>query len=482
MSIIKEGNTDLDEYKDLIARTFEETPTTETIDGHIYNLYPIGSSILALPFVYAIDQFAGRVLSFDLNEHVKQVVPEGIELFIACFVIALTAVIVYRIARLSLDRPRSLALVFIFAFCTSAWSTASRALWQHGPSMLMLAIALYIILLAKDRPALIQFASAPLAFSYEIRPTNSISIALLTAFVFVQYRRYFGRYLLWAMPIAVPLVVFNLSLYHSVLPSYYRWYKDFSVSIFPEALVGHLISPSRGLFIFSPVFLLSIWGVVSKFKQKRLERLDHFLIGIAVVHWMAVSIWPVWWGGASFGPRILSDMIPYLTYWLIPTAAAISHLGGWKKIGLVAASLCLVGMSFFVHYRGANVKDVIEWNAWPINVDWRPQRVWDMRDVQFLRGIKWGIPANVSVSGVTVEQIDVDTYLRLGTNDLRLRWFDAATSLIAPPDKSWIAIADRQSVAKDLAPLFDGATPQISGRTMIYNDAYRIYRCSEKEY
>jgi len=29
--------------------------------------------------------------------------------------------------------PIALASTFIFAFSTSIWSTATRALWQHGP-------------------------------------------------------------------------------------------------------------------------------------------------------------------------------------------------------------------------------------------------------------------------------------------------------------------------------------------------------------
>lgn len=51
-----------------------------------------------------------------------------------------------------LNTRYSLLTVFIFAFCTSAWSTGSRALWQHGPSMLMLSAALYLILSAREKP------------------------------------------------------------------------------------------------------------------------------------------------------------------------------------------------------------------------------------------------------------------------------------------------------------------------------------------
>jgi hypothetical protein len=56
-----------------------------------------------------------------------------------------------------------------------------RALWQHGPSMLMLTLALWLIVVAHERPWVVQFASLPLAFSYVVRPTNVVSIVFLAA-------------------------------------------------------------------------------------------------------------------------------------------------------------------------------------------------------------------------------------------------------------------------------------------------------------
>jgi hypothetical protein len=36
----------------------------------------------------------------------------------------------------------SVGNALLFAFCTPAWSTASRALWQHGGSTLLITVAL----------------------------------------------------------------------------------------------------------------------------------------------------------------------------------------------------------------------------------------------------------------------------------------------------------------------------------------------------
>jgi hypothetical protein len=389
MSILKEGDTDLDEYKDLID-TINVYYGIEIIHGHLYNLYPVGVSLLAVPFVYVIEKIAARTLSFNLDQYVHRTIPEGIELFIASFIVALTAVTLYLLFRLFLDNAYALLLVFIFAFCTSSWSTASRALWQHGPSMWMLAMTLYLILLAKDRPWLIQFASIPLALSYIVRPTNSVSIVFLTLFVFLRYRPYFLRYLFWAVMIAIPFLSFNVSVYHTLLPYYYvRPIKLGSNPDFLEALTGNLISPSRGLFIFSPILLFSFYGVMLKVKKKQSSLLDYLLLGIFFLHWIAISSFNLlgWGAGTSFGPRLFCDMIPYFMYFLIPAVEEIFQSKNPRRKVLIAIFFCFVALSFFVHYRGATHWDTYLWNITPIDIGLKPERLWDWRDIQFLRGL-----------------------------------------------------------------------------------------------
>lgn len=481
MSIIREGNTDLDEYRELAEPREEYQNSLETVDGHLYTIYPIGASLLAVPFVFVLDRGFELSVAFDLNTYVAHTIPAEIEALVASVYVALTAVIFYWIARRFLKRPASLLVVFIFAFCTPAWSTASRALWQHGPSMLLLATALLIIVYAKDHAQRIQYASIPLAASVVVRPVNIVSAALLTLFVFTEHRRHFGRFLLWALPVAALFTAYNLSVYHSLLPGYYlgasRGSNDFSVSTLPEALVGHWFSPARGLLVFSPVLVFSVAGLIFKLRRQRFERLDLFLIEAVVAQWIVMSVWPIWWGGWSFGPRLMSDVVPYLVYWIIPALEWIGTLVGWRRTAGIVTLLATIAVSFFIHYRGANAFDTIDdWNRHPANIDTRSGRLWDWRDIQFLRGLKWGVPAHVSASGVPIKQLDPDTYLRLGTNDLRVRKFEAGTSFIAPSGESWLILADGMSNAPELAFVTEGAA--LADRTRTFTDRipYRVYR------
>ncbi len=387
LSLIKEGNIDLDEF-----------PYAQGVDvnGHRYNYYPYGTSVLITPAVALVDQVLERFQLLDLYEHLKAtedwLLVENISLVIASLLTALTALVIYAMGRLTLDIPRALGLTFIFAFCTSAWSTASRDLWSHTGSMLMLSLALYLILLARDKPKLVQFAALPLAFAYVIRPTNSISIVLLTVYVALTHRKYLPHFLLWAAVVAIPFFALNLSLFDSFLPFYFQAQRLTTNSHFVEALTGNLVSPARGLLIYSPVFLFVAYGVLLKIKQKTFERLDGFLLAIIVLHWMAISYFSRTWAGASFGPRLFVDMLPYLTYFLIPVLAQLKApktAGQWV---LAAVFAILVLASLFVNYRGGTQRATWDWSMAFLNVvdsiDDAPRRVWDWSDPQFWRGLR----------------------------------------------------------------------------------------------
>lgn len=386
MSLIREGDTDLDEYEEVVRAS--GYLTTERVGGHLYTVVPVVASLLAVPFVFALDRFWSGVLHEDLDRRIRidPGIVERTERFVASVVVAATAVLLYLVGGLVLEGTwPAVLLAGAFAFGTSAWSTASRALWQHGPSMLLLTIALYLILLARRRPPLIQYAALPLAVAYVARPTNAISAVLLTLFVLRRYRPFALRYLLWGGLVAVPFVAFSLATYGSVLPPYYRDARLAPPARFVEALAGHLISPSRGLFVFSPVLLFALAGAAARLKGPRREELETWLVGIVLLHWLTISVWPEWWGGHSYGPRLFSDMLPYLLYLLSPMAASLVRPRGAGPAVLACAFALALSVSVFVHHRGATSRYADLWNAEPVDVDVRPARVWDWRDPQFLR-------------------------------------------------------------------------------------------------
>ncbi|MBU1881987.1 hypothetical protein KKA08_08120, partial [bacterium] len=64
LSIIHEGNTDLDEFVD--PETAGDDYKLEQVNGHWYTVYPIGVSLIALPFV-ALFSFLAPLMTFPLR-------------------------------------------------------------------------------------------------------------------------------------------------------------------------------------------------------------------------------------------------------------------------------------------------------------------------------------------------------------------------------------------------------------------------------
>ncbi|MHB9111299.1 MAG: hypothetical protein ACYC4D_01520 [Thermoleophilia bacterium] len=381
VSIYKEGNVDLNEYKAVVQAN--DYYKVRKIGSRLYNEFPIGVSLLVLPIVYFYDQFT------DLGESVYYGTPKEAEMFMASCIVALTAIFLYLIARKKgLGMLGGLLLALIFTFGTSAWSTASLSLWQHGPSMLMITITLYIILLARDRPFIIQLAALPLAFSYIIRPTNSIAIVLFSIYIFLQYRRYFIRYVLWGILMAIPFLWFNYSIYGSLSSPYYATDRLIgrSAETILVALAGNLVSPGRGILVFSPVLLLSFAGVMIKIRRRTFEKLDFFLVLTVIFHWLTISLVAVWWGGDSYGPRFFTDMMPLMIYFMIPVFEVVPKLGVWHKRAAVAGISVLAIFSIFVHFRGSTCAQVQHWNVHP-DIQENQSRLWDWGDIPYLTGI-----------------------------------------------------------------------------------------------
>lgn len=393
MSLVRQGNLDLDEYADLVRR--EEYYGVERVGGHLVSGFPLGTPLLAVPFVLVADRGAAWLLGVDFDQRLRldPDLHRRAERFVASVLVAATAVVVYLIGRLVLQRSGSAVLLaLVFAFATPAWSTASRALWQHGPSMLMLAIALLLLLRARTQPRLAGFASLPLVFAWVVRPTNAISLVVLTLYVAWRHRPALPGYLFWGALLALPFLLGSLAVYGAPLPPYYLPSRIGAAATLGEALLGNLVSPGRGLFVFTPVLLFAVAGAVARLRTPDGDGLDAALVAIVGLHWLAISSFPHWWAGHSYGPRFFTDMVPYLVYFLVPVLAALEQARGGRRAALAGGLAAALAASVYVHHRGATSRYADEWNASPVDVDVQPSRVWDWSDLQFLRGRPAGAP------------------------------------------------------------------------------------------
>jgi len=418
MSILNEGDTDLDEYLPLLeADRFYMIECTESAagwrlvhrrdecpDGRLRHFYPVAVAILAVPPVAAMRAAvsAAQPLLRPLAERSSSPVVRSllagdfigasaaVELIVASIFVALAAALLYFVAREFLDRPAALLAAGLFAFGTPAWSLASRGLWQHGPSMTLLALALLMALRGRRNARWIALMGAPLALAFFVRATNAVAAAVFTVYVFRRHRRRLPVFLLSAAAVTALFAAYNLAVYDFPLAPY-SWVQRAGapgLSLHPrflEALAGNLISPGRGLFVYVPAALFSLYGMAVRPAQEAARELRPYLMAIVALHWLLVSSFEDWIGGHGFGPRYMSDVSPILIYFLIPAFERIREMP--RRRALAAASLfaLLAAAGVAIHFRGAARWSCWEWNTAPVDINRSQWRVWDWRDPAFLR-------------------------------------------------------------------------------------------------
>lgn len=80
------------------------------------------------------------------------------------------------------------------------------------------------------------------------------------------------------------------------------------------AMVNLLFSPSRGIFFIMPVLLLSFWGIAQMIGREHHKREAILITAIAIGYFLFIAGFYNWHGGATFGPRYLVPMLPFLAF------------------------------------------------------------------------------------------------------------------------------------------------------------------------
>jgi hypothetical protein len=380
MSIAHGQGGDLSAYRKALER--DKFYAIEYPDGRPRTQYPIGPALLVLP--------AAVVASWVYPSFSQRLQDGGADRVEKLFASIIGAAAVAAFFWLIHGQFGSLWIAggstFIFAFCTSMWSTVTRALWQHGPLVLMLLIAMLLLQCARRRPALVQYVSLPLAFAFLNRPTAVVPIIVISGYVAIYHRQWLIRYLCWAALIAIPWLAYNFSVYGGPFPNYYL-HNYSGQRDFVHGLLANLVSPSRGLLVFSPVLILSVSGFVLAMRQRE-QRALFLAYGLIVVLMLAIVAGaPIWWAGASFGPRFTADLLPFLGFFTAFNFAYFATLGRRERAACVSITAAMAVISFLMHSQGATRSGPMAWNAVPNSIDEHPERAWDWRDPQFLRGV-----------------------------------------------------------------------------------------------
>lgn len=319
----------LDDYQKYIQQHSGERPymlTTGT-GGHVVNATPFASSVLALPVV-AVFSLAGA------NPDDWHYWMEAAMLTAALTTAAAVAVMFVLLTRLT-TRRRAALITATFAWGTMAWGIDGQALWQHGGATLALVLAL--LALVDRRPAL---AGAAIGAMVCFRLTTPV-IAVCLLPLLGRNIMAWARFALGGAAFAVALGLYNQLVFGSPFAQGYGTaHVASSVDVGSgrtfDGIPGLLVSPGRGLLVYSPVLIFAVVGAI----RGRRTPLYRWCTVAAIAFIVTVGNSEQWWGGESFGPRKLAEVLPLLVVLLVPAVDWIAGTrAAWIYFGLLAWSV-----------------------------------------------------------------------------------------------------------------------------------------------
>jgi len=374
LSLLKEGNLELSEYSKLLE---QHESGTRRVRGKYYLLFPVGTPLLTIPFVFAATLVHGDVPSLQLQ--MFRIAALSAKLTAALSVAPLFVLLF----RLTGSMRQSLFFSALFAFATSHFGLHAGGLWSHNAVLpLLLATLLF---LTSQNEKIRWLAALPLALAYVTRPTYAVHVLLISGYMFVYERKSFLRFVLLGAGMAIFFVLFSLRIYGHFLPPYYSQGRVLFHTFF-QALAANVISPNRGLFVFTPIFLGSVYGMYRAFRYPaEVSPLFRLFSIMVIAHWMIVSTSRNWWAGATVGPRYFCDVLPILILLLLPANEGLRKQSrGVQKLSYGVFGV-LVVWSLFVQYRTVTSMELIRWNSFPAGINQHTERVWDWKDMQIFR-------------------------------------------------------------------------------------------------
>jgi hypothetical protein len=112
-------------------------------------------------------------------------------------------------------------------------------------------------------------------------------------------------------------------------------------------------------------------------------------LGCVTLHTLVIASWSMWWGGHAYGPRLMTDVVPWLALLGIAGLRAMLDAPSPRPRARrreIVAGAPLVAASLAANAPGALVRATFLWNAEP-DVDRHSERLWDWRRPQMLAGL-----------------------------------------------------------------------------------------------
>jgi len=345
-AIVDEGKLTIDSF-------YNSTSDRSFYNGHYYSDKEPGLSFLATPIYAAWKFIYYNFFPKDFiqthhgtREYTIEMVHESVPIvyytnpgffiltsmifvtiFTSSLFSSLTAVLIYKFSRFWTKKENiRLTLAVIYGIGSLAFHS-SLTFMGHATGTFFIFSSFYLLYLSirykKNLPYFL-LSGALAGFAITLDLLSLIIAELLFLYVLIQKKYKESLIFLLGLLIGVsPFLIYNFIIFGNPL-DLPRNHLDktiwsqlpgnngviFNLPYNFHVMLRLLFYPYRGLFIYFPVLLLFIPGLYLMWKKQRLETILIFSIFVSVL--FTASMWWAWWHGASFGPRLLTIMSPFL--------------------------------------------------------------------------------------------------------------------------------------------------------------------------
>lgn len=378
LSLIREFDFDLDEFPFLYKSKMPYFLTAS--HGHVVSSYPPWAGVLALPV------YLGPAL---MGVDPTSLLMEDLEKRASMLIVAVSVLVLFFTLRRMTQPKTAWFVAVIYAFGTSSFSISSQALWQHGPVQLFLALALFCLVKGLDVPRFLAYCGFALGCVVIFRPVNLVVALPLMAYIIHKQREQLVGFVLAGLGPLLLFMAYNSVYFGSPFTTGFgsimtpsevvttRLSSSFGTPIL-EGIAGVLVSPAVGLFVYSPVLVFSVIGMVVAWRDPRYVFLRYLSVAPLPLI-IVVSKWKGWWGGDCYGPRLLADVTPILCLLLFP---ALDYCRGSKtaKYAIIALAALSIGMHSIGAGRDRNrFAGEKTWVGY-YEIGRHPERLWSWRD------------------------------------------------------------------------------------------------------
>jgi hypothetical protein len=338
-----------------------------SIRGRLLPSFPLGTGLTTIPYFALALQITGGTFGEGLLNRWEK---HSSALIGVCCVLLFFSALKRRYGE-----ARALPPTIVFALGTTLFSSVGQALWTTTGEMLFVVLILWFLLDEDWSPRRLVAAGCCVGGAFWCRPSAIVIASVIALGIGLRRPRALLPFGAASSAAVIAVAYFSFRLYGNPFGGYGLMNGLDAWKPTVTGFLGNLISPSRGLLVFFP-YLLFLPLSSRRQTQERDGRLWWWVsLGVLAAVYVLASCYGKWWGGASTGPRLMTEAAPFLALLTVPLWDAARRRD--HNRAFLAAVLFACATQILSAYR----RDVAEWNG-VMEIDQHPERLWSVRSSQ----------------------------------------------------------------------------------------------------